>query len=216
VGKLIDRERRARAKEAKRERMQSIRDAAIRSFIKLPYVEISLDAVGRQAGVKKGIASMYFGSKEELFLQILRDELEDWYGGLEQRLGARPARLPSARLARLLAESLADRELLTRLLNLAPVVLEQNMEVMAAYNFQRWQRDRMSEVGAEIDRRCRGLENGDGISLLHRVQLLAAALHPFAHPRGSLAINLSDPDFAVFKVDMAAEIEALARRSLGD
>jgi AcrR family transcriptional regulator len=216
MGRLIDRERRARAKEAKQQRMKDIREEAVRSFVKLPYVEITLDALGRRAGVKKGVASMYFGTKEELFLELLRDELDAWYQELERALGAQRAGVSDARMARLVSTTLADRPVLCRFLSLAPVVLEQNMEIMAADRYQRWQRDRMSTVGGELEQRSRGMKQGQGLRLLHLVQLMAAAFHGYSDPRGSLAFNLHDPDFADFRIDLEREIAALVRRLLSD
>jgi len=216
MGRLIDRERRARAKEAKQQRMKDIREEAVRSFVKLPYVEITLDALGRRAGVKKGVASMYFGTKEELFLELLTDELDAWYQELERALGAQRARVSDTRMARLVSTTLADRPVLCRFLSLAPVVLEQNMEIMAADRYQRWQRERMSTVGAELEQRSRGMKQGQGLRLLHLVQLMAAAFHGYSDPRGSLAFNLHDPDFADFRIDLEKELAALVRRMLAD
>ena len=68
MGRLIDRTRRARAKNAKKDRMAAIRKEGRQSFAKMPYVEITLDSVGRRAGVKNGIASMYFGSSRVISL----------------------------------------------------------------------------------------------------------------------------------------------------
>lgn len=216
MGRLIDRERRARAKEAKQQRMKDIREEAVRSFVKLPYVEITLDALGRRAGVKKGVASMYFGTKEELFLELLTDELDAWYQELERALGAQRARVSDTRMARLVSTTLADRPVLCRFLSLAPVVLEQNMEIMAADRYQRWQRERMSTVGAELEQRSRGMKQGQGLRLLHLVQLMAAAFHGYSDPRGSLAFNLHDPDFADFRIDLELELESMIRRLLAD
>jgi AcrR family transcriptional regulator len=216
MGRLIDRERRARAKEAKQQRMHDIREEALRSFVRLPYVEITLDAIGRRAGVKKGVASMYFGTKEELFLELMREQLDAWYDELGRTLGAQRARLSDARLARLLSTTLADRSELCRLLSLAPVVLEQNMEIMAADRYHRWQRDRMTTVGEELEKRSRGMKRGQGLRLLHLVQLMAAAFHGYSDPRGSLAFNLHDPDFADFRIDLEQELAALIRQLLAD
>ncbi len=206
MGRLIDRERLARAKNAKKKRMVDIREEGRKSFLKMPYVEITLDSIGRRAGVKNGIASMYFRSKEELFLELLRDELDKWYLEVEGGLSAQPARLSDRKLARLLAKTLATRTSLTRFLSLAPVALEQNMEIMEAYRYHRWQRDRMVEIGGELERRSKGLGPGDGLRLFHRIQLVASAFHVYSDPRGTLAVNLIDPDFEDLRIDMESEI----------
>jgi AcrR family transcriptional regulator len=215
MGRLINRERRKRAKLAKAERMEAIRREAVRSFLKHSFVEVDLDAIGRRAGVKKGVASMYFGSREELFIEILRTELDDWFSALEHALETGPIRLTTVRLARTLAGSMADRTLLCRLLALAPVALEQNMEIIEAYRLHRWQLERMTEVGGALERRCTRLGDGDGVRLLHRLLLLVAGIQPYADPRGSLAVNLLDPDFEALRVDMAEEIERSVLHDLG-
>jgi AcrR family transcriptional regulator len=215
MGKLIDRQRQAAARQAKDERMERMRREAIRLFATLPFVEVTLDAIGQSAGAKRGVASMYFGSKEQLFLLLLREELERYYGAITAGLAAHRKQLSDAVIARLLAGGLAGRLLLCRLLALAPIVLEQNAEIMEADRFLRWQRGRMAELGQAIEGRGCGLAPGDGLRLLLRLQLTAAAMHPLADPRGSLAVNIHDPDFADFRVDLPAELERLALSVLG-
>ncbi len=210
MGKLINKERQARARHAKEERKRRILAEAIRSFSKLPYVEVTLDNIGQRAGVKRGIASMYFGSREELFLQLLHDQLEEWYGELEGRLEASSS-LDRGQVAHLVAATIAGRPILTRLLSLAAVVMEQNMEIMEAYRFQRWQRDRMAALGAAMEERSGALNAGEGMRVLHLAQLMAGACHPVAHPQGSLAVNLQDPDFAVFRISMEDQVEEVVR-----
>lgn len=214
MGRLIDRKRRERAKQAKVERMAEIRQEAVRSFLKLPFVEVSLDSIGRRAGVEKGVASMYFGSREELFLELLRTELGEWFDAVRKEIDARPTRLTNERLARILASSLAERVVLCRFLALAPVVLEQNMEIVESFRLHRWQMERMTELGGTLEKKSLGLENGAGVRLLHRLLLLTAGIQPYADPRGSLAVNLCDPDFEALRLDLADEIEREVLQSL--
>ena len=150
---------------------------------------------------------MYFRSKEELFLRVLREELGDWYSALEAELDHGDVDLSHQDLAGLLATSLAGRPELTRFLSLEAVVLEQNLDAMEVFRLQRWRRDRMGEIAAILERNVDGLEEADAIRLLHRVQLLTAALRPAADPKGAAAYEVGDPDFAVFAVDFEAELE---------
>jgi AcrR family transcriptional regulator len=214
MGRLISSERREKAKKAKKERMVAIRKEALRTFVKRPYAEIDLDTLGRQAGVKKGIASMYFGSKEELFLLLLREQLEKWYDEVETKLAARSARCSVKQLAGLIAGTLAARSELTRFLGISPGVLEGNMEIVEAYRFHLWHKERMEGVGRELERRSKGLDTGQGLRMLHLVQVWAGALDHLSNPKGSLAVNLHDPDFEDLRVDMAGEIEVFVMRYL--
>ena len=59
-----------RPDEAKR---RSILDAATRLFAARPYHEVRLDDVAAEAHVGKGTLYIYFASKEELYLRLIRD-----------------------------------------------------------------------------------------------------------------------------------------------
>ena len=209
MGRLIDHRKRERAKQQRVDRKHRIRKEALTSFMRLPYVEVTLDSIGQRAQVNRGITSMYFRSKEELFLLLLKDELEAWCEGLENQLQDLDGPQPVSRLALLLARSVADRPTVTRLLSAAPMVLEQNLDLMEVFRFQRWRRDRLVSLGEVLE----GVSNrqipGGGAHLLFLVQLVGAAFHSAAHPLGGAALDAGDPDFAVFFVDMENEMTML-------
>jgi AcrR family transcriptional regulator len=209
MGKLIDPKRRERVKREREERKVRIRAVARAIFEKLPFAEVSLDSIGQAADVDRGVASMYFRTREELFLILLREELADWYTALEKAIGLRKECFETSEIAGRLAASLARRTELTRLLSLEAVVLEQNLDPMEAYRFQRWRRDRMDAVGKLLERGVVDLEEGEGVRLLYRTQLLASALKPAADPRGAAAYEVGDPDFAMFKLDFESELKRI-------
>jgi AcrR family transcriptional regulator len=209
MGRLIDPEKRAHAKRQRIERKERILEVARSTFSRLPYVEVTLDSIGQRADVDRGVASMYFRSKEELFLHVLREELADWYSALQAELDRADDHVSKSDLAKLLATSLSGRPALTRFLSFEAVVLEQNLDAMEAFRFQRWRLDRMVAIGSLLEQKVEGLEEGEGIRLLHRVQLVTAALQPAADPQGAATYEVGDPDFAVFKVDFETELEGL-------
>jgi len=208
MGRLIDPEKRERAKSQRVERKARILKVARSTFSKLPYVEVTLDSIGQRAKVDRGVASMYFRSKEELFLRVLREELGDWYSALEEEIDRADDPLSRLDLAELLATSLAGRPELTRFLSLEAVVFEQNLDAMEVFHLQRWRRDRMAAVGVILARKVDGLEEWDAMRLLYRVQILTAALRPVADPKGAASYEVGDPDFAVFAIDFEDELKS--------
>ncbi|MDH3815759.1 MAG: TetR family transcriptional regulator [Acidobacteriota bacterium] len=210
MGRLIDPEKRDRAKQQRVERKARILEVARSIFSRLPFVEVTLDNIGQRASVDRGVASMYFRSKEELFLRVLREELADWYSALEVELDRIDGPLSQLDLAELLATSLARRPELTRFLSLEAVVFEQNLDAMEVFHLQRWRRDRMESIGAILEKRVDGLREGDAMRLLHRVQLLTAALRPAADPKGAASYEVGDPDFEIFAIDFETELKRFA------
>lgn len=209
MGKLIDPERRERARRQRIERKKKILEVARSTFSKLPFVEVTLDSIGQAADVDRGVASMYFRTKEELFLLLLREELGEWYSALEAELDRADGPLSQSQLAELLTGSLSERPELTRFLSFEVLVLEQNLDAIEVYRYQRWRRDRMMSVGAILEHSADGLEEGTGVRLLHRAQLLAAVLGPTADPKGAATYDVDDPDFEVFSIDFENEMKSI-------
>ncbi|MCG6950701.1 MAG: TetR family transcriptional regulator [Acidobacteria bacterium] len=211
MGRLIDPAKRARAKEKRAERKQRILEVARSTLLRLPFVEVTLDGIGHAANVDRGVASLYFRSKEELFLRLLRDELAGWYAAVEAEIEDREGRLSKSDFAAVLAKSLSERHELTRFLSLESIVLEQNLDAMEVFRVQRWRRDRMAELDKLLERKVDGIRPGEGFRMLHLAQLLTAALIPAADPKGAAAYEIGDPDFAGFRVEFEPEM----RRILG-
>jgi len=216
MGRLIDPEKRERAKGQRAERKARILKVARSIYSRMPFVEVTLDSIGQRAKVDRGVASMYFRSKEELFLRVLREALGDWYSALESELESSDGPLSQSNLANLLATSLAGRPELIRFLSLEAVVLEQNLDAMEVFHLQRWRRDRMAAVGVILEQKVDGFGERDAMRLLHRVQLLTAALGPAADPKGAASYEVGDPDFAVFQVDFEAEMKRFVAAMLKD
>lgn len=216
MGRLIDPEKRERAKGQRAERKGRILKVARSIYSRMPFVEVTLDSIGQRAKVDRGVASMYFRSKEELFLRVLREALGDWYSELEAELESSDGPLSQSNLANLLATSLAGRPELIRFLSLEAVVLEQNLDAMVVFHLQRWRRDRMAAVGVILEQKVDGFGEGDAMRLLHRVQLLTAALGPAADPKGAASYEVGDPDFSVFQVDFEAEMKRFVAAMLKD
>jgi AcrR family transcriptional regulator len=214
-GRLIDRDKLARAKEQRAVRKQRILDEAGSTFTRMSYSEVTLDTIGQRANVERGVASMFFGSKEELFLIVFKDLLAEWFDALELRLTDREGVMDRKEIALLLARGVAERPALTRFLSILPVVLEQDLEAMVVFRFQRWRCDRMTALGALMEGAANCLDAGVGFDLLYRVQLAAAGLEMAANPRGAAAFERETPEFAGLWVDMERELARVVTGYIG-
>ena len=206
MGRLINRDKLARAKEQRGLRKQRILEEAGSVFARMAYSAVTLDTIGQRAEVERGVASMYFRSKEELFLIVFRKCLTEWYGALDHHFRNTDSGWDRDNLASFLARSVAERPVLTRFLSLLPVILEQDIEAMEVFRFQRWRCDRMAAVGELMERNSGVLDEGDGAALLYRLQLVAGGMEIAANPRGSAAFDRDDPDFALLWVDLEGEL----------
>ena len=205
MGKLIDQARRARAREAKGDRKHQIRAAARDLFVQQPYVEITMDGICQRARLRKGLAAMYFGSKEELFLDLLKSQLGEWSDRLAAEL-VEAERLSRPELLEAVSASLDERPALTRMLGLLPVVLEQNVDLTAVLAFRERQRALVAAAAEAAGRACSEVDPSQGFELLRRALIVAGALDPLARPRGAAGLALVGGADHGTQVDLGAEL----------
>ena len=212
----IRRKDRARRDEAKAERRRAILDAAWAMYQTAPYHAITMAGVADRTQLAKGTIYLYFTTKEELFLQLMKDQLDAWFDELDAALTAR--RFDAAGLAAQLAGSLAGRGGLVRLLAILHSVIEQNVEFEAALGFKQMLVRRMTRTGALLESSLGFLAAGDGARLLLRIHALIVGLHSLAEPPpaiGDLLRERSEPGMDVLEIDFDAEfaqtVQALLR-----
>jgi AcrR family transcriptional regulator len=211
---LVNREKRARAKQNRRERRRKIIEAAAHLFSRQPYAAVTLDNVGRRIGVAKGIASVHFATKEELFLEVLRNALREWFDQIEADLGGEGEPLDRIGLASWLADDLAGRPELTRLLSLAHNVVEQNVEIMPAQLFLDELREGALSLAVTLERRCDAIGAGEGVPFLRRLAAIVVGLNQTANSSGLFAALLREEAFAPFRVEPRDELRFLIERIL--
>src|SRR5581483_7319796 len=53
-------------------RREQILDCAVRLFGERPYAAVSTSEIAREAGVARGLLNHYFGTKRDLYLEVVR------------------------------------------------------------------------------------------------------------------------------------------------
>src|SRR5262245_41301377 len=83
--------RRARAPERKAEREAHILDAAEERVQRQPYAEIQMSDLARRVGLVKGTLYLYFSTKEELFLRVMRRVFARFFAAAAREVESHPA-----------------------------------------------------------------------------------------------------------------------------
>jgi len=217
VGKLIDSQRRDRARTSRTERQAAILQSARKALLSQPPGELSLEALDRAAGLRQGAASMYFGSLEGLVFRLLREEIASWLDRIESLLREEPELFTPAGLAALLARTLARRHLLCRLLAALPTMADRRtVEMDQTLDLETWRLARLRETGSLLESRCPELEAGGGLVILRRAILLAGALEPLFNPPSGLLLAMNDPALSSLYPDAKEELRALLTTILAD
>src|SRR5258706_10322871 len=79
---------RARSEEQREVRRRAILDAAAAMLAEMPVAQVTLNELGRRAGLAKSNVLRYFDSREAVLLELLDSAWQEWLTQLEQDLGA--------------------------------------------------------------------------------------------------------------------------------
>lgn len=182
---------RARRPEHKQQRREAIL-AAARELARASGVRtVSLGAVAEAAGIAKSNIARYFGTREEIYLDLLTEECRQWAQVVGVRL--RDAHGTTEAMT-VLAETLVDRPLFCDLLSHVSTSLEHNVSATAARAFKHALHDNVAAMGAEIAR-VTDLTEREGGELVGMAGSLAGSLYRAANPPPVLArVYAEDPE----------------------
>ncbi len=166
----------------------------------------SVDQVAKRAGLAKGTVYLYFGAKEEMFLALLTQELEDWIATIAANLGDGP--LDAAVIADWMTRDLGDRTVMLRLAAQCHGTLERQVPEAAVVAFKQATSGGLSELGALVEARFPGLKPGEGPTLLLQTYALIIGLWQLADPPRAARAVVSRPVFQKFKPDFAPSVRS--------
>ncbi|TYB58896.1 TetR/AcrR family transcriptional regulator [Nonomuraea sp. PA05] len=184
---------RARRPEHKQQRREAIL-AAARELARTSGVRnVSLGAVAEAVGLAKSNIVRYFGTREEIYLELLADEWRQWAEAVAERLRTTSG---TTNAVTALVETIVERPLFCDLLSHASTSLEHNVSVPAARAFKHAVHARIAEMGAAMAG-ATDLTEREGGELAAACSGLAGMLYPAANPPPALAqVYAEDPELA--------------------
>jgi AcrR family transcriptional regulator len=174
---------RARRPEQKDQRRETILATAGELAMASGVAQVSLGDIAAAVGLAKSNVLRYFGTREEIYLQLTMREGSDWAAAagvaLHQASGFSAA-------AAALADAYADRPLYCDLTTHAETMLEHNVSVEALRVYKLWAIDTYFTVGRQITAACPELTDTDGASLVMAASAFVAKLFPLTRPPEAL------------------------------
>jgi AcrR family transcriptional regulator len=177
---------RARRPEQKRQREVAILEAARRLALRDGVRNVSLADIATDVGMHKTALLRYFGTREEIYLNIATEEWHGWAKALSPVLGDL-RRGDVLGIAEAFAASLEERPLLCDLLTHAPLNLERNVSLTAVITFKLAAITSVQILTDAIRRVLPALTEDDGNELLVGVTTMAAGLWQVCHPPPNVA-----------------------------
>jgi AcrR family transcriptional regulator len=199
---------RARSDDDKALRRASLVESARRQLRADDWGSLRVEDVARGAGVAKASVFRYFRTKEELVLEVFLLELADVFATLGLELARSPVMPPPPRaVARIMARTIADRPLFTRLAAALHAVQARNISVDAAKRFKHGLHQLLSAGGVALESAISGVPPGAGIRVLLRFHATIIGVWQLADCPPNVAQAIDETGLDVFKIDFADEIE---------
>lgn len=200
MGQIKKRAVRADDKERKRDLLL---EAAMELFDRATDMEeISMERIAARAGVAKGTLYLYFRTKEEIFLEIHRQDYAAWFEAFTAYLRESPAGLPPERLVDWVVASLRENERFMRIHALVAAALEKNVGFESARRFKSTLRASVLAAAPELARVLELKDEARVFALLTHFHALLIGLWNFSHPNEVIReVLASDEEFAILALD---------------
>jgi AcrR family transcriptional regulator len=200
---------RARKNEDKLARREAILAAALALWNERTFATLTMAEVAGRCGLAKGTLYLYFATKEELLLALLERELSTWFAAIDRLLATDDAPWDAARASAAICASLVDRVAFTRLLTIAPGILEYNLSPERALAYKEQMRRGAVSTGALLERRLPFLTPGEGGQLLLSLHALVIGLRQMADPGPVVAAVLAQPEMAPLRLEFDQSLRAM-------
>lgn len=200
--------KRAHHPDQKEMRRQTILEGALQLFEELPFADIRMTDLAQRLGLAKGTLYLYFPTKEALFLSLLQDRMEAWFGRANARLALLSCPAETDAVAEALVESLQAEPRLPDLLALLPSVLEMNVQTVQIRAFKHFLLQHMQPTSATLERLLPTLGPGGGFQAFLRMNALVIGIQQMSIRSPAMELALEEPGLAIFVVDFHSMFNA--------
>ena len=176
--------RRARRPDQKEQRREAILAAARDLAAAKGVAQVSLGDIAAAVGLVKSNVLRYFGTREEIYLQLTMRDGTEWADAVRDRLGDASG---IDQMASALADSFAERPLYCDLIGHAETMLEHNVSLEVLHTYKLWAIDMYARVGERIMAACPELTGRDGSSVVFAAGAFVGRLYPLSQPPPTLA-----------------------------
>ncbi len=198
--------KRANDNDQKLQRRQSILDSAKSLFTinngKLPTVSL----IAKSSGLAKGTVYLYFSTKEEIFLALIKEEFEHFFVATKKIfIDMQESDKPILLIASATKDYLLANPDFLHLASLSNSIIEQNIEPEMAFEYKRDIQLQLISIGSIVDNLYK-LDVGTGAKLLWRLFALLIGLWQLCNPPKELKELYDNPDIKELAPNFGDEI----------
>lgn len=193
--------KRARQPEQIEQRRAAILAASALLLERDGIEQVSLNGIAREAKLAKSNIYRYFESREEIFLQLLKEDWAQWLEDIEKELESMAGGNDVEAVCALLVDSLMAAPRMCELISVLASVLENNLSEDALFKFKQESVQLGFRLLAAINKTLPTLTLEQALPIVHSVIALIAGLWPLGNPSPLVEKVMSRPELAPFKLE---------------
>lgn len=174
-----------------------------------PHTErlASVEEVARQAGLAKGTMYLYFNTKEEIYLAVHEQQMNEFFDTLEALLQRQRSNSSLKRLTRNVVDAIRQHPGFLPLAVQCPE-FERNADLNIIAGFKARTGQRLQQIGAVMEAIYPRLKKGEGALLLIRSYAQMLGLWQLTAPSAHRRKLLEREELALFRLDYLQQLEA--------
>lgn len=192
---------RARQPEQKEERKAQIFAAASELLDGGTIEGVSLNAIARKAKIAKSNVYRYFESREDIYLQLLKQDWIFWISALETQLEPLEGSNDIDAVTDALVNSIFEASRMCQLISVLASVLEKNLSEENLYSFKLESIELSVRLVRIITAALPAVKADNVMPAIQSIFALIGGLWPLCNPGPLVEKVLQKPELAPFKLD---------------
>jgi len=190
-------------------RRQEILYAAGKLLLKMNYRDITIKRIAEVTELAKGTIFLYFQTKEDIFLSIAEQLIEEWGIKFREavRTGIKPGKAGNVTDFVHIVTTTLDNVLIVKLFAILDDTLEQNIEKKRAFEFKIFLKKILIECGSLIEEYFPKIKRGDGVILLNGLFVCLVGAYKVSNQSETIKHISKQPGMEIFRRDFGRILE---------
>jgi AcrR family transcriptional regulator len=169
----------------------------------IDFADFSMDLVAKKSSTAKGTLYLYFKTKEELFLEIMKNDYMEWFQSLQDHLNEYRRQPSGKEVCSWMTNSLRTRPRFIKMLPLEAHILAQSQNDELIFNYKKEIFTGLKQTAAALQKVWKSLSFKECVLLLVQAHIVVVGSWPHGFPsKGVKDVmrreGLGDIDFDYF------------------
>ncbi|MCG8315447.1 MAG: TetR/AcrR family transcriptional regulator [Pseudomonadales bacterium] len=199
---------RARQPEQKEQRRSQILESAAYLLERDGFDSVSLNGIARQTGVAKSNIYRYFESREDIFLQLLKEDWMNWLDNIEQSLAPLENSDDIDAVVDTISNAVAASPRMCQLISVLASVLEKNLSEEMLFKFKLESVQLGQRLILVVQKALPGLRSENLFPAIHSIIALIAGLWPLGNRNELMEKVMNRPELKAFKIEFTTSLNS--------